>query len=223
MAELGDASGVRVSLPPGGQPRAALGVSAGTLLAILAAADVVDTEEAREELVAAADACDRGTGRYGVANPADTNRAKQLARLLEHRIRVVIAGGHLAPVARRWRTRLKRRQDVGNVDELPELAHNSIVGYEAPPVLRQAIPGDRPPRHGEPRQATARREGVIEELEASGTSTEVIGLAPDLPLAEAFAGVILGDWVSYHLAMALEVDPTPVEAINRYKARLAAG
>ena len=35
--------------------------------------------------------------------------------------------------------------------------------------------------------------------------------------------MILGDWVSYHLAMALEVDPTPVEAINRYKARLAAG
>ena len=63
----------------------------------------------------------------------------------------------------------------------------------------------------------------VEELEASGTSTEVVGLAPDLPLAEAFAGVILGDWVSYHLAMALEVDPTPVEAINRYKARLAAG
>ena len=165
-----------------------------------------------------------GTGRYGVANPAATNRAKQLARLLEHRIGVVIAGGHLAPVARRWRTQLNENAKTWAMwDELPELAHNSIVGYDAPPVLRQAVQAIV--LHGtESAEATARRDGPsIEELEASGTSTEVIGLAPDLLLAEAFAGVILGDWVSYHLAMALEVDPTPVEAINRYKARLAAG
>ena len=221
MAELGDASGVRVALPPGGQPRAALGVSAGTLLAVLAAADVVDADDAHEELLAAAAACDRGTGRYGVASPATSNLAKQLARSLEHRIGVVIAGGHLAPVARRWKTQLNENAKTWAMwDELPELAHNSIVGYDAPQVLRQAIQAIV--LHGtESPDATARRAGVVEELEATGTATTEVALEPDLPLAEAFAGVILGDWVSYHLAMALEVDPTPVGAIDRYKGRLA--
>src|SRR6476469_6205530 len=103
---------------------------------------------------------------------------------------------------------------------MPELAHNSIVGFDAPPVLRWAV------RvvilHGaEPVDASARRRSVVEELAASGTAYDEIGLQPDRPLAEAFAGIILGDWVSYHLAIVLGVDPTPVKAIVRYKAKLA--
>ncbi len=62
--------GVRVACRRAASRGRRSGSSAGTLLAVLAAADVVDTEDAREELVAAADACDRGTGRFGVANPA---------------------------------------------------------------------------------------------------------------------------------------------------------
>ena len=136
------------------------GSLAGTLLAILAAADVVDTEEAREELVAAADAGDCGTGRFGVANPAATNRAKQLARLLEHRIGVVIAGGHLAPVARRWRTQLNENAKTWAMwDELPKLRpqlDRRLRGAAGPSA---GDPGDRPPRHGEPPGDGAARGG----------------------------------------------------------------
>ncbi len=41
-------------------------------------------------------------------------------------------------------------------------------------------------------------------------------------LAEAVAGVALGDWTSYYLALLRGVDPTPIEAIDRLKERLAA-
>jgi glucose/mannose-6-phosphate isomerase len=221
MAELGEASGVRVAVPPGGQPRAALGTSAGTLLAVLAAAELVDPGVARDELLAAAAACDLGTEQNHPTVPFETNASKQLARALENRIAVVIAGGHLAPVARRWKTQLNENAKTWAMwDELPELAHNSIVGFDAPPVLRWAVRAIV--LHGtETVEASARRRAVVDELAASGTAHNEIGLPPDLLLGEAFAAIILGDWVSYHLAMVLGVDPTPVEAINRYKARLA--
>ncbi len=135
----------------------------------------------------------------------------------------MIGGGHLAPVARRWKTQLNENAKTWAMwDELPELAHNSIVGLRGAAGPPAGDPGDRPPRHREPpRRRPAGGRSSRSWRPAGRPTTEVIGLEPDLPLAEAFAGVILGDWVSYHLAMALEVDPTPVEAINRYKAKLA--
>ncbi len=221
LAELGDAAGVRVALPPGGQPRAALGTSAGTLLAVLVAAELVDGSIARDELAAAAAACELGTAQNGPSVPFADNPSKQLARALENQIAVVIGGGHLAPVARRWKTQLNENAKTWAVwDEMPELAHNSIVGFDAPPVLRWAIRAIVL-RGTEPVEASARRRAVVDELEASGTAYTEIGLQPDLALAEAFDGVTLGDWVSYHLAIAFGVDPTPVKAINRYKAKLA--
>jgi glucose/mannose-6-phosphate isomerase len=221
LAELAGTVGV-IGIPPGGQPRAALGSSTGLLLAALAAAGVVDTDVARAELLAAAGACDFGTARYGVTVLAAANPAKQLARSLESRIGVVVAGGHLAPVARRWKNQLNENAKTWAVwDELPELAHNTIVGFDAPPDLRWAI-HFVVLRGSESGDASARRRAVVGELEASGTAHTEIGLDPDLPLAEAFAGVILGDWVSYHLAMALGRDTTPIDAILRYKGRLSA-
>ena len=212
MAALGDAPGTRVAIPPGGQPRAALGSSAGIVLGVLAAAGVVDRDVARDELLAAATACDQGTARFGPAVDTAGNPAKQLARSLENRIAVVVGGGHLGPVARRWKTQLNENAKTWAAwDELPELAHNSIVGFDAAPVLRQAV--HVIVLHGtETPDATARRRAVEDELEASGTAHTTLSVEPEHPLAEAFAGVILGDWVSYHLAMVRGVDPTPDRA-----------
>ncbi len=223
MAALGDAHGTRVAIPPGGQPRAALGSSAGLVLGVLAAAGVVDRDVARAELLAAAAACDGGTARFGPAVRAAGNPARQVARWLESRIAIVVGGGHLAPVARRWKTQLNENAKTWAAwDELPELAHNTLVGLDAAPVLRHAV--HVIVLHGtEAPDATARRRAVEDELEASGTAHTTLSIEPDTRLAEAFAGVVLGDWVSYHLAMLRGVDPSLIEPIVRYKARLAAG
>ena len=223
MAALGDAHGTRVAIAPGGQPRAALGSSAGLVLGVLAAAGVIDRDVARAELLAAAAACDQGTARLGPAVDTAGNPAKQVARSLESRIAVVVGGGHLAPVARRWKTQLNENAKTWAAwDELPELAHNTLVGLDAAPVLRRAVQvivlhgSDAP-------DATARRRAVEDELEASGTAHTTLSVEPGTRLAEAFAGIVLGDWVSFHLAMLRGVNPSLIEPIVRYKARLAAG
>ena len=223
LAELAATAGVLVELPAGGQPRAALGSSTGTVLGVLAAADVVDRDAARAELLAAAAAADQGSAAYGPAVPIAKNPAKQLARSLESRIGIIVGGGHLAPVARRWKNQLNENAKTwAGWDELPELAHNTIVGFEAPPVLRWAV--HVVVLHGsEGAEAAARRAAIVAELEATGTSHSEVEVGPDALLGEAFSAVILGDWVSEHLAILLGQDPTPVEAIARYKDRLAAG
>jgi glucose/mannose-6-phosphate isomerase len=223
MAALGDAHGTRVAIAPGGQPRAALGSSAGLVLCVLAAAGVIDGDVARAELLASAAACDEGTARFGPGIPTAANPAKEMARWLESRIAVVIGGGHLAPVARRWKTQLNENAKTWAAwDELPELAHNTIVGLDAAPVLRHAVHVIL--LHGtETPEAAARRRAVEDELEVSETAHTTLSVEPGARLAEAFAGIILGDWVSYHLAMLRGVDPTLIDPIVRYKARLAAG
>jgi glucose/mannose-6-phosphate isomerase len=134
---------------------------------------------------------------------------------------VVVGGGHLAPVARRWKTQLNENAKTWAAwDELPELAHNTLVALDAPDAVRSAV--HVVILHGtEDAAATARRRAVVEEIAASGTSHIEVALEPGPALAEAFAGLTLGDWVSYHLAIALGRDPTPVDAIVRYKTRLA--
>lgn len=221
LAELGQRSGQVVEMPAGGQPRAALGWSVGLVLGVLAAAGVVDHDVAVAELLAAADAYRSGTDRYGPAVPGDENPAARLARALESRIAVVVGGGHLAPVARRWKTQLNENAKTWAAwDELPELAHNTLVALDAPDAVRSAV--HVVILHGtEDAAATARRRAVVEEIAASGTSHIEVALEPGPALAEAFAGLTLGDWVSYHLAIALGRDPTPVDAIVRYKTRLA--
>jgi len=223
LAALADAHGRRVAIEPGGQPRAALGSSAGLVLAVLAAAGVVDRDVARTELLAAANACDRGTERYGLAVHAAANPTKVIARWLESRIGVIVGGGHLAPVARRWKTQLNENaKTIAAWDELPELAHNTIVGLEAAPVLRNAVHAIV--LHGtEDPESAARRQAVEAELEASGTAHTTFAVERGSPLVEAFAAVIAGDWVSFHLAMLRGVDPSPIGPIDRYKAHLAAG
>jgi glucose/mannose-6-phosphate isomerase len=36
-----------------------------------------------------------------------------------------------------------------------------------------------------------------------------------------FSLIVLGDWVSFYLAMLTEVDPTPIPSIDRLKAALS--
>jgi len=124
----------------------------------------------------------------------------------------------------RWRTQIHenaKQLAYGNV--FAELNHNEIMGWEAAPeTLRQRSavvvlrdPDDHPQvsrRMDATRDLLADRAGVWVEVEPAAGG----------PLARLLAGVQLGDWVSFYLAMLGEVNPTPVETIQQLKRTLAA-
>lgn len=203
-----------IEIPPGLQPRAALGYLLFPLLRIFARlGGGPDLAGALAVLEATADE---------LAPGRQENEAQALARRLEGRVAVVYGSGPTAPVAYRWKTQVNENAKAPAFwAEVPELCHNEVVGWE---LAGRVLPGGTAlflrtagdgPRVG-------RRIAILEELLTKRNLdwVEVYGRG-DGPVAELLSLLYLGDWTSYYLALLHGVDPTPVPIIRELKARLA--
>ena len=100
--------------------------------------------------------------------------------------------------------------------EIPEIDHNQIVGWidgvrddrNCPVILR--------PSSEEGMNARALY-ATIDLMVDSGLDPVIVDLEGDTPLANALHGIMIGDFVSYYLAMMREVDPLPVPAITELR------
>lgn len=155
------------------------------------------------------------------SHPTAANPAKQLARKLEGKLTVIYGAGFLEPVARRWKTQLNENSKAWAFFEaLPELNHNSVVGYPNPaPIAGSSFVAllSSPllhPRHRLRIQVTQ------EILERHGVAHQELQGEGEGPLGHMMSLLLLGDYASYYLALLYGVDPTPVEVINYLKERL---
>ena len=131
--------------------------------------------------------------------------------------------GLTAPVARRWKGQINENAKAPAFwNELPELDHNELMGWTSLPhvtaVHRRACSCDD--ERGDERLAR-RAELTARELEARGVAVERVAARGASRLARLFSLVQLGDYVSFYLALLYGVDPTPVDAIQAFKASLA--
>jgi len=222
LAERARASGVCTIVPVEGlQPRQALASLAAPALIVAqqlgllpdCSADLAETEgmlagRAKE---------------LGRSAPAETNEAKRVALALHGKIPLVWGQeGVLAVAAERWRAQLNENAKVPAFSSvLPELDHNEIVGYaEGTSGLRDvAIVALRSP--GEDGRIVRRIDATLERArEFVGEAVEARATG-ESPLARLMSAIILGDFVSVYLAVLRGVDPTPVDAIEELKRRLA--
>lgn len=203
-----------------GQPRAAVGFSFGMLLALLVRLGLV--EVGSDRLSGAAAAMRDQEASIGAHVPVVGNLAKRMAGQLMDRWPSFIGADLLAPVARRWRTQVAEiAKAVGQFEELPEADHNMLAGVEHPEsllgptmvvFLRSSL--------NHPRNLK-RLEATREILMVEGFNTDILEAQGDSRLAHQWTSLHLGDYVAYYLAMAYQVDPTPVTAIEDLKHRLA--
>ena len=156
------------------------------------------------------------------ARPTTENPAKSLARRLEKRLAVVYGAGPTGPVARRWKGQINENAKApAFFNELPELDHNELMGWTSlPHVTSSTVALFLHDESGEER-LTRRAELTAREYEALGVATELVAARGDSPLARLFSLVQLGDYTSCYLAVLYGVDPTPVDAIQAFKANLA--
>jgi glucose/mannose-6-phosphate isomerase len=212
---------LRLPLPLGLQPRAAVGYLTTAIAAVLARAGMAPTMG--EQVEEAGAVLRELAAELNPAVPEPDNIAKALARRLLGHLAVVYGYGVTAPAARRWKTQLNENAKMPAVfSELPELDHNEIVGWGADPALLQRLHvialddplGDnRVRRRLAPTLAHAReRAAGVDVVEARGAS----------PLARCMSAAYVGDWVSLYIALLTGIDPTPVAAIERLKHTLAA-
>ena len=121
-----------VGAPTGLQPRASIGFLSTPIGAALEAAGLApgfDEQVAEAIEVIAELAAELAPG---VAD--DDNEAKSIARRLLDRLPVVYGAGVTAPAARRWKGQLNENAKTpAFFNELPELDHNELAGWETNP------------------------------------------------------------------------------------------
>ncbi len=204
-----------------GEPRSALGWSLMPLLSVGSSLGLMQGVETDvREAVSAMEALQTGIGRDV---PSDRNPAKQMAQRLHGRLPVIYAAGPLLEVAHRWKTQLNESGKVWCFyEELPEIHHNAIIGYDLPSAIARGttvvflrskdLVHPRVQLRYDFTRGLLEKAGVdVAELEPEGRSA----------LAQMMYLVLFGDYVSAYLAFLYGVDPTPTTVIDELKAWLA--
>lgn len=216
-AEDADIGAVRV--PPGYQPRAALGHLGFAALGALEtmgllpalADDVAETVSVIDDLFAS----------LGPDVPLADNPAKALAHRIGDRFPVIWGTeGIGSAAAARWKTQMNENGKVPAFwSSMSELDHNEVVGWAAPHGEHFFVVGLR--HDGEDPQIGARFEPSYDIVRSAGGEVDEVAAMGTSALARLLSLVAFGDVTTVYSALARGVDPTPVLAIDRLKAVLA--
>lgn len=207
-----------------GQPRSAVGFSFGLLLAAFTRLGfVAESQSIRKELDSAVEAMRLQQPSLRAETPVARNPAKRMAGQLVGRYVSVLASGLLAPVARRWKGQVS---EIGKAwaqfEFIPEADHNTLAGTLGPEeVLNHLVVLFLHSSADHPRNAL-RLEFTRQVLMTEGINTDFFEAPGSSRLANQWTALHFGDYAAYYLAMAYQVDPTPVTALQKLKARLEA-
>jgi glucose/mannose-6-phosphate isomerase len=221
LASQAEAHGVPLwRFDHGGPPRAAVGYSFGLLLAALARLHLIP--DPADEVSDAVQAMRNHQMKLRADVPVIENPAKRIAGQLMGRWATIVGPGVLSPVARRWRTQLSElAKAAAQFEELPEADHNMVAGVCQPePLLPSTLVIFIQGSHVHPRNLL-RVEATCELLMVEGFGTMVVDAKGETRLAQQWTSLHLGDYSAYYLAMAYDVDPTPVAVIEGLKEVLA--
>ena len=154
--------------------------------------------------------------------PTSDNQAKQLAGKLSSHLPVIYGGGITAEVAHRWKTQLNENSKVWAFYEaFSELNHNAVVGYQFPPELASNATVVILKSSHLSQRLFLRYQVTARLLEQAGVGYQFVDGLGRSALAHMMSLVLIGDYVSYYLAILNQTDPSPVKAIDYLKGELA--
>ncbi len=204
-----------------GQPRAAVGYSFGLLLGLFARLRLIPDPE--RELHETIEVMRTQQALLQAQVPVERNPAKALARRLYGRWVAVFGSGVLAPVARRWKGQISEIAKAwAQFEFLPEADHNTLAGILYPEEVLLRTTAIFLTGTAEHSRNQLRARLTQEAFAREGLATETVAAAGETRLAQQWTLLHYGDYVSYYLAMLYETDPTPVTAIEGFKAALKA-
>ena len=220
VAELARKNGVDLwQFNHQGQPRAAVGYSFALLLNLFTRLGLIpnldsEREEAVKEMQLQRDLLAPGV-------PDHQNPAKRLAGQMIGRWVSIFGADFLAPVARRWKGQISEIAKAwGQYEDLPEANHNTLAGVVNPEdVLTKTLALFLKADQNHSRNQR-RIDLTIKNFMLEGISTDLVKARGDSRLAQMWSLIQFGDYTAYYLAMAYDVDPTPVAAIENLKREL---
>jgi glucose/mannose-6-phosphate isomerase len=219
MLERCLAEGVpHVAVPGGIQPRAALGFLLGAASAVLesigAGTPASDFRKAAERSRGMADS-------VSPRIPSESNVAKKIALNIEGTVPAIYAPKNVRSVAVRWQNQINENAKmVAFSGEVPEMNHNQMVGWLQGTSCAPCRPIFLLPTKMDP-TIEKMVKVTIQMFNEADLQPLVVPLYGNTHAENLVSGIVLGDNVSYYLAILKGFDPGPVPVIQEFKHRVA--
>ena len=208
-----------IKVPPGLQPRAALGYSFFPLLVALARTGFIKSQQ-RDLRETISGLKFRSHIYRNPESPA--NLPLKIAQRLLGKLPVVYSAfEHLDAVNIRWRGQISENAKhlaFGNV--LPEMNHNEIVGWKVDRALMKQMSVIFLLDRGTHPRVRLREEITKKIVKSYASNVQEVSSEGRSLLARIMSLVYFGDWVSYYLAILTKQNPTPVTVIDYLKNEL---
>ncbi len=150
-------------------------------------------------------------------NPLSRNPAKQLAARLHEKLPIIYSMGHLKSVALRYKDQINENAKMRAMcDQLPEANHNEVEAWEKIDFKELLHVVFIDSRFKNPYLAESINQ-LVSTIEKEGVGLSMVKPLGETMLEEMLSAIILGDWVSYYLAILRGVDPAPVRLISELK------
>jgi glucose/mannose-6-phosphate isomerase len=199
-----------VILPSGIQPRYATGYFFAAMFQILINSGLVE-DKSKEIIVLAS--------KLKLENERLENEGKKLAKKLVGCTPIIYASAKYKSIAMIWKIKINENAKTpAFYNFYPELNHNEMVGYTSPQgkfyLLTLLDKKDHP-------QNIKRMQVTSKLLKNKGIHNSIIEMNNSNIFNTIFTTLLLGDWMSYYLALEYKQNPTPVDMVEDLKTQLA--
>lgn len=208
-----------IKIPPGLQPRAAMGYLFLPLLKILSRLKIFKLKS--EDLDDLDHTLKRSSSNLNKSIDVPANPAKVLARKLLGKIPLIYGTDeNTEVVAQRWKTQFNensKQPAFWNV--IPELDHNELVGFTNKDLLANCRVIFL--RNSYDLARNQKRISIMKSIfTKSQIGFEEVKAEGENELSQILAQIYMGDFTSVYLALLNQVDPTPVALIEDFKNRM---
>ena len=212
-----------ILLPKDLQPRCATGYIVVSMLMTLIKCGFISKSESRHiqtSIEAARDTLKEMSENF--SNYEFQNIAVTLAEMLKDSVPVIYSTQKFATANLRWCNQIQENAKTfafGNI--IPEMNHNEINAFDAIKDLTDRVSVVLFNDSTDNDRNKKRIEIFKEILNDKVASVIELSASSEDYLAKIFEYIYLGDWVSYYLAIARNINPTPIPSIKKIKDFLA--
>lgn len=207
-------------LPDTGQPRYSVMAGLKALAIILDAAGLSSQSQSQADLENTAEFIKSSVATWLPTVPTSQNPAKKLALEIAGKSPVIYAGPLLAPAAYKWKIGFNENaKNIAWWNQLSEFDHNELIGWSSHPTQKPYEIIELRSKLEHPR--IQKRFAVGEKL-LSGRrpAPNVIEVQGETLLEQLLWSINFGDFVSIYLALLNNINPTPVDLIEKFKQEL---
>ena len=221
LEERAQADGVAFAkIPSGSQPRMSTVYHLRALLKLLHEFSIIDGS-LYQEVGNSSEWLSQEIVSWSAGQPLTDNYAKQLATFSAGKIGMFYGGQFSAPLAYKWKISWNESsKNLAFWNQFPEFNHNEFIGWSSHPVEKPFAVFDIRSDFEKPRNIE-RMELSDRMLSGMRPKADVIQLKGDSPVKQMLWGLALADMASIYLAVLNNVNPVPVDLVERFKADLS--